>query len=231
MIDLYYWPTPNGWKVSIALEEMGLPYTVKLVDISKGEQFAPDFLKISPNNRMPAIVDHDGVDGPVSVFESGAILQYLAEKTGRFLPAEGPARYDVLQWLNWQMAALGPMMGQLSHFSTYAPHVSDVDHSYAVNRYRDETLRLFGVLERQLTGQDFIAGEYSIADMASWPWVKLYSFFDIPGDDFPNIVNWVERLKKRPAVVKGYQLAKEKSINVRTEGLTEEAKAHLFNKK
>ncbi|MCK5575648.1 MAG: glutathione S-transferase N-terminal domain-containing protein [Sphingomonadales bacterium] len=231
MIDLYYWPTPNGWKITIALEEMGLPYNLKMIDISKGEQFEPEFLKISPNNRMPAIVDHDGPDGPISVFESGAILQYLAEKTGQFMPTSVAEKYDVLQWLNWQMGGLGPMMGQLSHFGTYAPHVSDVDHSYAVDRYRNETMRLFGVLERRLSDRDYIAGEYSIADMACWPWAMLHDFFDIPVDDFPNMAEWVTRLKDRPAVEKGYQLGREDRINVREEGLTEEAKANLFSKK
>ncbi|MCH9670191.1 MAG: glutathione S-transferase N-terminal domain-containing protein, partial [Gammaproteobacteria bacterium] len=196
MIDLYYWPTPNGWKISIMLEELGMPYDVKSVDIGKGEQFEPDFLKISPNNRMPAIVDHDGPEGPISIFESGAILCYLAEKTGRFLPAGVNARYEVLQWVFWQVGGLGPMAGQLSHFVNYAPEPNPYSHE----RYAKEYDRLLGVMDRQLADREYLVGDYSIADMASWPWLIPYKRFEQSLEHLPNVQRWHAQMRDRPAV-------------------------------
>ena len=205
-IDLYYWPTPNGWKITIALEEMGLPYTTHLINISKGEQFAPEFLRISPNNKMPAIVDHDGPGGqPISVFESGAILQYLGRKTGRFYPADERARVEVEQWLMWQMGGFGPMLGQNHHFNHYAPEKIP----YAIDRYVNETRRLYGVLDRQLEGREFVAGAYSIADMAIVGWAKLW---ERQGQDiaaFPNVKRWLEMMLARPAVQRGLAVSAE----------------------
>lgn len=199
-IDVYFWPTPNGWKVTIALEEMGLPYAVHLVNISAGDQFAPDFLKISPNNKMPAIVDHDGPGGqPISVFESGAILQYLGRKTGQFYPADERARVEVEQWLMWQMGGFGPMLGQNHHFQHYAPEKIP----YAVNRYVNETKRLYGVLDKRLADRAFVAGEYSIADIAIVGWAKLW---ERQGQDiaaFPHVKRWLDVMLARPAVQRG----------------------------
>ncbi len=208
MIDFYYWPTPNGWKVSILLEELGLPYTPHMLNIGKGDQFKPDFLKISPNNRMPAIVDHDVPGDPVPVFESGAILFYLAEKTGRFLPADPVGRKEVLEWLFWQTGNQGPMAGQHSHFFNYAP--DDVrQQGYAFGRYRQETYRCIGVLERRLEGRDWIVGaDYSIADMICWPWVLISKAMQMPLDDYPNVTAWRARIKDRPAVQRGVSLGK-----------------------
>ena len=205
MIDLYYWPTPNGWKISIMLEECGLDYTMIPVDIGRGDQFKPEFLAISPNNRMPAIVDHDVEGEPVSVFESGAILMYLAEKTGRFLPAGPRARLDVMQWVFWQIGGLGPMAGQLGHFTNYAPEKIE----YARKRYGDEYNRLLGVIEKQLAGKDYLCGEYSIADMASWPWVVIHERLRQSLNEFPRVSAWDERMKARPAVAVGKDLGKE----------------------
>ena len=207
MIDAYYWPTPNGWKISIALEEMGLAYRVIPVNIGKGEQFEPDFLKISPNNRMPAIVDHDPPGGgePIAVFESGAILIYLAEKAGKFLPTALRPRMEVLEWLMWQMCGMGPMFGQSGHFKFYAPE----QIPYAQNRYEQEMLRLYGVLDRRLAGRDFIAGDYSIADMACWPWVITYKRQNVDLDAFPNVKRWYKALQARPALRKGYAVGQE----------------------
>ncbi len=204
MIDLYYWPTPNGWKISIMLEECGIPYNVISVHIGKGEQFEPEFLAISPNNRMPAIVDHDAPGGPLSIFESGAILTYLAEKTGRFMPSELHQRYEVLQWLFWQMAGLGPMAGQLSHFRNYAPEKID----YALARYADEYNRLLGVMEQRLQDRDYLAGDYSIADIASWPWVRPYERFGQSLENFPRLEQWFRQIGDRPAVVRGMEIGK-----------------------
>jgi GST-like protein len=205
-IDLYYWPTPNGWKITIALEEMGLPYAVHLINISKGEQFAPAFLKISPNNKMPAIVDHDGPGGaPISVFESGAILQYLGRKTGRFYPADERARVEVEQWLMWQMGGFGPMLGQTHHFRQYAPEMIP----YAIDRYTNESGRLYGVLDRQLEGRSFVAGDYSIADMAIVGWAKLWERQGQTIDNFPNVKRWLEVMLARPAVQRGLAVAAE----------------------
>ncbi|NLY27001.1 MAG: thiol:disulfide oxidoreductase [Alcaligenaceae bacterium] len=205
MIDLYYWTTPNGHKITLFLEETGLPYTLKLVNIGKGEQFDPDFLKIAPNNRIPAIVDHSPAGGgePVSVFESGAILLYLAEKTGRFLPADPRGRTDVLQWLFWQMGGLGPMAGQNHHFGTYAPEKIP----YAIDRYVRETGRLYGVLNKQLADRPFIAGEYSIADMACYPWIVPYERQGQNLHDFPHLERWFNAIASRPATQRAYELA------------------------
>ena len=206
MIDLYFWPTPNGRKISIMLEECGLEYRMIPVDINKGDQFKPEFLAISPNNRMPAIVDHD-VDGePVSVFESGAILIYLAEKTGRFMPRDALGRKQCLEWLFWQVGNLGPMAGQLSHFVNYADKQGN---EYSLRRYTNEYNRCLGVLDRLLAGRDFMLGEYSIADMASWPWVLSYKNFGQSLDQFANVRRWHETMKARPAVRAGVDLGKE----------------------
>ncbi len=207
MIDVHYWPTPNGWKISIMLEECGLPYRLVPVNIGTGEQFKPDFLKISPNNRMPAIVDDDppGGGAPVSVFESGAILQYLAEKTGKFLPTDLRGRYEVLQWVNWQMGGLGPMAGQANHFRMYAPQFNPVEQlKYGQDRYTNEVNRLFGVLNKRLADREFVAGALSIADMAIWPWIVGFKNFGQNLDDFVDLKRWFEEsMGKRPAVIKG----------------------------
>jgi len=208
MIDFYYWPTPNGWKVAILLEELGLPYRLQMVDISKGDQFKPDFLAISPNNRMPAIVDHDVEGNPVSVFESGAILWYLADKTGRFLPADPLGRTEVLEWLFWQVGGQGPMMGQLSHFVNYAP--DDVG-SYSLKRYKGESERLLAVLDRRLRGREWIVGDaYSIADMIAWPWVLIAKALGLDLGPFPDVTAWRARIKERPAVQRAVDLGKER---------------------
>jgi len=224
MIDLHYWTTPNGHKVTIFLEEAGLPYRIVPVNISKGDQFKPDFLAISPNNRIPAIVDHEPVGGgaPISVFESGAILLYLAEKTGRFLPADPLGRVEVTQWLFWQMAGLGPMAGQNHHFSQYAAERVP----YAINRYVSETNRLYGVLNKRLADRPFIAGTYSIADMAAYPWIVPYKNQGQSLEDFPHLKRWFETIKSRPAVVRAYDRAKE--VNTQATVLTEESKRILF---
>lgn len=204
-IELWYWPTPNGWKVSIALEEMGLAYEMKPVNIGAGEQFTPAFQAISPNGRMPAIVDPDGPGGePISIFESGAILQYLGLKSGKFYPADPRARVEVDQWLFWQVGGLGPMAGQTHHFRQYAPALIKDQRqiAYGVRRYTDETHRLYGVLNRRLEGRDFIAGDYSIADMAAWPWI-LPKLQGQDLDEFPHLKAWVERVGARPGVIAG----------------------------
>lgn len=207
-IELYYWPTPNGWKISIALEEMGLPYTLHLVNIGAGDQFDPDFLKIAPNNRMPAIVDPEGPDGkPISIFESGAILQYLARKTGKFYGETERDRIAVDQWLMWQMGGLGPMMGQHGHFKLYAPDRIE----YATERYRKEVLRLFGVMDRRLAENEYLAGEeYSIADMACFPWVQTYKRQEIDLADFPHVQRWYEALKQREGLRRGMAVGRDK---------------------
>lgn len=207
MIDLYYWTTPNGHKITIFLEETGLEYRVRPVHIGKGEQFHPDFLKIAPNNRIPAIVDNVPADGgaPLSLFESGAILDYLAEKSGRFLPQDSRARVQVRQWLYWQMGGVGPMAGQNHHFNQYAPEKIP----YAIERYVKETARLYGVLDRQLAGREYVAGDYSIADMAIYPWAKLWQGQQQKLEDFPQMALWLERMAVRPAVRRAYALAEE----------------------
>ncbi len=203
MIDLHYWPTPNGHKITIFLEETGLSYKIFPVNISKGEQFRPEFLKISPNNRMPAIVDHEPPEKgpPVSVFESGAILMYLAEKTGKFLPKDLRGRYEVLQWLFWQMGGLGPMAGQNHHFALYAPEKIP----YAIERYVKETSRLYAVLDKRLKDREFVAGAYSIADMASYPWIVPYQRQGQKLEDYPHLKRWFETIKARPAVQRAYE--------------------------
>ncbi|MFA5581266.1 MAG: glutathione S-transferase N-terminal domain-containing protein [Paracoccaceae bacterium] len=209
-IELYYWPTPNGWKISIALEEMALPYEVKLVNIGAGEQFAPDFLKIAPNNRMPAIIDPDGPDGaPVSIFESGAILLYLARKTGQFGGADARAQIAVEQWLMWQMGGLGPMAGQANHFLNYAPSMDPPqDLPYAQMRYRNETARLLGVLDRQLAQNEYVAGaDYTIADMAIWSWATIWENQQQTLDDKPHLARWLDQVAARPAVQRGRAVA------------------------
>jgi GST-like protein len=203
MIDLYYWTTPNGHKVTIFLEEAGLPYKIIPINIGKGEQFKADFLAVSPNNRIPALVDHDPPGGgkPIPVFESGAMLVYLAEKTGKFLPKDPAKRADVMQWLFWQMGGLGPMSGQNNHFSNYATDKIQ----YAMDRYRNEVNRLYGVMDRRLADRPFLAGEYSIADMASYPWVVPHERQGQKIGDFPHLKKWLDTIAARPAVVKAYE--------------------------
>lgn len=210
MIELYYWPTPNGWKISIALEEMGLPYETHLINIGAGDQFKPEFLKISPNNRMPAIVDPEGPDGaPISIFESGAILQYLARKTGQFYGATERERIAVDEWLFWQVGGLGPMAGQAHHFLKYAPNLEPPqDLPYAKDRYRTETGRLYGVMDRRLADNRYLAGDfYSIADIATWGWASLWEGQEQTLDDKPNLKRWLDELSARPAVQTGRALA------------------------
>ena len=222
-IELHYWPTPNGHKITIMCEEAGIAYEIKPVNIGKGDQFKPEFLKISPNNRIPGIVDQAPADGgaPLAMFESGAILVYLADKTGRFIPAEWRARLDCIQWVFWQMGNLGPMAGQNHHFGLYAPEKLP----YAIDRYVRETGRLYAVLNKRLADREFIVGDYSIADIASYPWV-------VPErqqqnlDDFPHLKRWKETIKARPAVIRAYELAKK--INVKPVATDEEAKKILF---
>jgi GST-like protein len=198
MIDLHSWTTPNGYKISIALEEMGLPYRLIPVNIGTGEQFKPEFLAIAPNNRIPAIVDHEPAGGgaPISVFESGAILLYLAEKTGKFIPQDLRGRVEVLQWLFWQMGGLGPMAGQNGHFNVYAPEKIP----YAIERYTKETNRLYGVLNKRLADREFVAGAYSIADMACYPWIRPFKSHGQNLADFPNLARWFATIDERPAV-------------------------------
>ncbi len=207
MIDLYYWTTPNGHKISLFLEETGLPYRIHPINIGKGEQFAADFLKIAPNNRIPAIVDNDTADGqPLSLFESGAILLYLAEKTGKFIPQDLRGRQEVLQWLFWQMGGLGPMAGQNHHFNRFAPEKIP----YAIKRYVDETARLYGVLNKRLGDRPFVAGEaYSIADMAIYPWIVSHKWQEQNLDDFPHLKAWFERIQARPATQRAYALVEK----------------------
>lgn len=206
-IDLFYWPTPNGWKISIALEELGLPYTVRPVNIGAGDQFQPGFLKFSPNNKMPAIIDPEGPEGrPISIFESGAILIYLAEKTGRLMPADPRGRYAVLEWLMFQMGGVGPMLGQAHHFRQYAPEKIQ----YAIDRYTNEAGRLYNVLDKRLSETEWVAGdEYSIADIAIFPWIVPHERQGQSFDERPHLKRWYETMKARPAVSKGLDLGKE----------------------
>ncbi len=204
MIDLYTWTTPNGRKVSVMLEECGLAYTAHKVNIGQGEQFKPAFLAISPNNRIPAIVDSDGPDGkPIELFESGAILVYLAGKTGRFLPASARGKYEALQWLMWQMGGVGPMFGQAHHFLRAAPE----QVPYGIKRYSDETRRLYGVLDRRLAEAAYMAGEYSIADIATYPWIARHEWHKVELAEFPNVKRWYDTIGRRPAVVRGMAVA------------------------
>lgn len=223
MIDFYYWTTPNGHKVTIFLEEANLPYQIKPINIGKGEQFDPDFLKISPNNRIPAIVDRDPVDGgsPISLFESGAILQYLAEKTGQFLAPNLRDRFEVMQWLYWQMGGLGPMLGQNHHFSSYAPEKIP----YAINRYVKETERLYGILDYRLADREFIAQDYSIADMATYPWIVPHQLQQQNLEDFPHVKRWFETIRDRPAVQRAYAQAEAFKAS---SAMTQESKKILF---
>ena len=207
MIDLYYAPTPNGWKITIMLEECSMPYKVIPVNLGKGDQFKPDFLKISPNNRMPVIVDNSLSD-PISVFESGAILMYLAEKSGRFFGEYERERVRVLEWLFWQIGGLGPMAGQVSHFVNYAPNFPG-DHSYSEKRYKNEYDRLLGVMNNVLESREYLAGNYSIADMASFPWVTAYKRYEVDLDSFLNVRRWFDDIKNRPAVRRGIDVGKE----------------------
>ena len=224
MLDLYYWTTPNGHKVTIFLEEAELAYRLRPVNIGKGEQFTPEFLAIAPNNRIPAVVDHAPADGgePFSLFESGAILEYLADKTGRFLPRETRPRFVVLQWLYWQMGGLGPMLGQNHHFRAYAPETID----YAIKRYTDEAKRLYRVLDNRLEGRSFLAGEdYSIADMACYPWTVSHERQGVDLAEYPNVRRWFDAISARPATERAYARAKE--VNSETT-MSEEAKRVLF---
>jgi GST-like protein len=228
MIELYYWPTPNGHKITLFLEEVGLPYQIKPVNIGAGEQFRPEFLAISPNNRMPAIVDTAPADGgePISVFESGAILVYLAEKTGRFLSADIRERKTTLEWLFWQMGGLGPMLGQNHHFNRYAPEKIP----YAIERYVNETRRLYGVLDRRLDGRAFVAGkDYSIADMAAYPWIVSYENQGMTLEEFPNVKIWFEAIRDRPATQLAYKLGE--ALQKPDQPMSDEAKKVLFGQR
>ncbi|MGI9373782.1 MAG: glutathione binding-like protein [Hyphomicrobiales bacterium] len=222
MIDLYYWPTPNGHKITIFLEEAGLDYVIKPVDISAGDQFDAHFLSFSPNNRMPATIDHAPADGgdPITTFESGAILIYLAEKTGKFLPNDVRGRNDTLQWLMWQMGGLGPMAGQNHHFNAYAPD----QIPYAIERYVNETNRLYGVLNKQLKYNEYINGDYSIADMACYPWTVSHERQKQDLNDFPSLKRWYETMQARPAVIEAYK----RGEGLRNNSVTEAGKSVLF---
>ncbi|HCA17452.1 MAG: glutathione S-transferase N-terminal domain-containing protein [Alcaligenes pakistanensis] len=224
MIDLYYWTTPNGHKVTMFLEESGLPYTIHPINIGQGDQFKPEFLRIAPNNRIPAIVDQAPQDGgePIALFESGAILQYLAEKTGQFLSSDLRVRTETFQWLYWQMGGLGPMAGQNHHFNVYAP----VKIDYAIDRYVRETGRLYGVLNKHLEQRDFIAGDYSIADMASYPWIVSHERQNQNLDDFPHLKRWFQRIGERPATQRAYDLVEQ--INPGSPVHDEKARQILF---
>lgn len=226
MIDLHYWTTPNGHKITIFLEEAGLDYKIVPVNIGKGDQFKPEFLAIAPNNRIPAIVDQAPKDGgaPVSIFESGAILLYLAEKTGQFLSADLRQRYDAIQWLFWQMGGLGPMAGQNHHFNVYA--VEKIP--YAMDRYIKETNRLYGVLNKRLADREFIAGDYSIADMASYPWIVPYEKQSQDINDFPHLKRWFEAIAARPAVERAYAKAREVNPNFDQPSIRTEAERKLL---
>jgi GST-like protein len=208
MIDLYFWTTPNGYKITIMCEEVGLPYNVIPINIRTGDQFKPEFLKISPNNKIPAIVDSDGPGGkPISIFESGAILMYLAEKTGKLMPNEMRKRYDVIQWLMFQMASVGPMFGQANHFRRQAPE----QIKYAIERYSNETRRIYGVMDKRLGEVEYLAGDYSIADVATFPWTVRHDWHDINLDDFPNFKRWFKAIEARPAVVRGRAVMAEQA--------------------
>jgi len=223
MIDLYYWPTPNGHKITLFLEETGLPYRIVPVNIGGGDQFKPEFLAISPNNRMPAIVDHTPTGGgrPISIFESGAILVYLAQKTGQFMPQDARGSVEVLEWLFWQVAGLGPMAGQNHHFARYAPEKIP----YAIERYVKETNRLYGVLDRRLADREFVAGDYSIADMAAYPWVVPHEAQGQNLADFLHVRRWFNAIKSRPATIRAYERAKGFDTNP---VMTEERRKVLF---
>jgi GST-like protein len=224
MIDLYYWTTPNGHKISIFLEESGLPYRLLPINIGKGDQFKPEFLRLSPNNKIPAIVDREPADGgqPLSVFESGAILLYLAEKIRRFIPTDPRERVEVLEWLFWQMGGLGPMAGQAHHFRLYAPERIP----YATERYVKETARLYAVLDQRLAQREYIVGDYSIADIACYPWIERHERQSLRLEDFPNVERWFRAIAARPAVVRAYALVK--TVQTRTTPFTDEERRILF---
>jgi len=222
LIDAYIWPTGNGKKITIMLEECGLPYNAIPVNINKGDQFKPEFEEISPNNKMPAIVDRDAEGGPLAIFESGAILQYLGEKTGRFLPTDTRGRYNVLQWVYWQVSGLGPMAGQAHHFLRYAPQQIE----YAMHRFRAEVARLYKVMDKQLATHEYLAGAYSIADIASWPWVFRYDWQGQDLNDFPHVKRWFEAVGARPAVKKGAAVGQEWMTSAQT--MTDEDRKRLF---
>jgi GST-like protein len=224
LIELFYWPTPNGWKITIMLEECGLPYSVVPVRINRGDQFKPEFLRISPNNRMPAMIDHAPPDGriPVSIFESGAILMYLAERTESFLPTDLAGRYAVIEWLMWQMSALGPMAGQNGHFKLYAQEKVP----YAISRFENEVDRLYGVMDRRLGQAEFLAGEYSIADMACFPWIMTHKAQGLTLDVFPNLKRWFATLRARDKLQRGLAVGKEWKAS--TTSMDEEARKVLF---
>jgi GST-like protein len=212
MIDVYFWPTPNGYKVTVMCEEVGLKYNIIPVNIGKGDQFKPEFLKISPNNKMPAIVDHDGPGGaPLAIFESGAILMYLAEKTGKLMPSDTRGKYNVIQWLMFQMGTVGPMLGQAHHFRRYAPEKLE----YAVNRYTNEAKRIYGVIDKRLAEAPYLAGEYSIADIATYPWLVPHSMQGQNLDDYPNLKRWYEEQRARPAVQRGFAAMAEEVAKMR----------------
>jgi GST-like protein len=222
MIELYSWPTPNGHKIHIMLEEIGLPYRAHAVDIGRGEQFDPAFLAISPNNKIPAMVDSEGPDGkPISIFESGAMLLYLAEKTGKLLPKDARGRYDVMQWLMFQMGSIGPMLGQAHHFRAYAPEKLP----YAIDRYTKEAGRLYGVMDRRLADRAYLAGDYSIADIAVFPWLRSWERQGVNLADYPNVKRWFDAIAARPAVERGVQVLNEKS---RSGPMDEKQKEILF---
>ena len=226
-IELFFWPTPNGYKIVIMLEECKLPYVIRMVDITKGNQFDPAFLKIAPNNRMPAIIDPDGPDGaPISIFESGAILQYLGRKTGKFYPEDERARVAVDQWLHWQIGGLGPMAGQAHHFRQYAPEKIQ----YCIDRYTDEVNRLYGVLNHRLADRDYLAKDYSIADIAAHPWVRMYRRQGQDMDEFPHLWAWLIRIKERAAVIHAMEIAKAErnSFDLAND---EQGKALLFGQR
>ena len=229
MIDLYFWMTPNGYKVTIMLEELGWKYNVIPVNIGKGDQFKPDFLKISPNNRMPALVDDDGPGGkPISVFESGAMLMYLAEKAGfQFMPQDMRRRYDVIQWLMFQMASVGPMLGQAHHFRRYAPEKIE----YAVDRYTNEARRIYGVIDKRAGEAPYLAGEYSIADMATYPWLRTHNWQGQDLNDFPNLKRWYDSIEARPAVQRGLAVMKDEVERARDQPPDKSSWDILFGKK
>jgi len=236
MIDVHFWPTPNGWKVTIMLEECELAYNIVPVDIGAGDQFKPEFLRLSPNNRMPAITDHEPIDGgePLSLFESGAILEYLADKTGKFLPARGRERYRVLQWVHWQMANLGPMMGNANHFKNYAKNLTEDTGQldYGTKRFVGEVDRLCGVLDAQLGANEYLAGgEYTIADMITWPWAMAAGRLidESVWESFPNLKRWVDQVGERPAVQAGRNAGRELGERERTEEEERRRRELLFN--
>jgi GSH-dependent disulfide-bond oxidoreductase len=223
VIDLYFWPTGNGKKITIMLEECGMKYNVIPVNINKGDQFKPDFLAISPNNKMPAIVDHEAPGGSFSLFESGAILQYLAEKSGKLLPKDTRGKYQVLAWVYWQVGGLGPMAGQAHHFLRYAPQQIE----YAMHRFRTEVARLYKVMDGELGRREYLAGDYSIADIAAWPWVVRYDWQGQDLNDFPNVKRWFEAVGARPAVKRGAEVGKD--LVSFSQPMSDEDKKRLFN--